>query len=537
MEFFDLLQALLNPEIYPEKPAEVQFLQTHASALFFAGEHVYKVKKPVNFGFLDFTTLEKRKYFCLEEVVLNRRLCPEVYLGVTEIRLENGQIRLGEGPGEIIEYAVLMKKLPQDCLMDRQLAEGKVTPGVLQEIAARLAQFHAQAATGPDIASFGRVEVIRTNVEENFAQMENFVGTSLSAEAFAEIRQGARIFMERNRPLFEGRQRGGRIRDCHGDLHLEHICLDEEILIFDCIEFNPRFRYGDVAADIAFLLMDLDFHGHPGFSAELAAAYLSLSRDWPLYLLLNFYKSYRACVRGKVFSFRLEDPAFPAREKTTTRMAAGRYFLLARQYARELNRPLLVATSGLMGTGKSTIACALAEALGWSWLRSDLVRKELAGWSPGERRRDLFRKGLYAPDFSEKTYQALFSRAEALLPVGSSVVLDASFQRDRDRLAALDLARRTGADFLLLECHSDERIIRSRLDSRLRKEDEPSDGRWEIFREQKKNFEKIQGWEPDLYLSLDTAIPLEECLQGFFRHLLKREAGLREREEKKEVGK
>jgi aminoglycoside phosphotransferase family enzyme/predicted kinase len=535
MDFSDLLEALQNPEIYPEKPEKVEMLQTHASAVFIVGEHVYKVKKPVNFGFLDFTTLEKRKYFCREEVVLNRRLCPEVYLGVAEIRLQNGRILLGEKTGDIIEYAVLMKKLPQDCMMDRRLAAGKVTLPVLQRIAAKVAQFHDQAEARPEIASFGRVEVIRTNADENFSQMEKYVGITLAPEVFQGIRDHTRAFIEAHRPLFERRLTGGRIRDCHGDLHLEHICLGDEILIFDCIEFNPRFRYGDVAADLAFLLMDLDFHGHAADSAELAAAYLSLSRDWPLYLLLNFYKAYRACVRGKVFSFRLDDPAISPRDKAAAQEEAGRYFRLARQYAAKMNRPALVLTSGLMGAGKSTFARALTEALGWKRLSSDIVRKELAHLSPHARRYEPFQQGLYAPAFSETTYQTLFARAEALLQAGASVILDASFQRARDRTAAWDLARKMRADFLLVECRSEDEIIRGRLEGRRREKTEPSDGRWELFQEQKRIFEKIEGWDPDLHLSLNTRLPLEEGLERFFRHLLKREAGAEEKE-KKEVG-
>jgi hypothetical protein len=535
MDFSDLLEALQDPKIYSEKPEKVELLQTHVSAIFFVGEHVYKVKKPVNFGFLDFTTLEKRKYFCREEVVLNRRLCPEVYLGVTEIRLQNGRISLGEGAGEIVEYAVLMKKLPQDSMMDRWLAAGKVTPQVLQKIAAKLAQFHAQAATRPEIASFGKVEVIRTNVEENFSQSEKYVGISLSAEAFREIRNRTRDFIEAHLPLFEKRVTGGRIRDCHGDLHLQHICLGDEILIFDCIEFNQRLRYGDVAADIAFLLMDLDFQGHPGFSAELAADYLSLSRDWSLYLLLNFYKAYRACVRGKVFSFRLDDPAIAPQEKAIAQQEARRYFQLAHQYAQKMNRPALFLTCGLMGTGKSTTARSLTDALGWKWLSSDTVRKELAGLSPHERRYESFRQGIYAPNFSETTYQTLFDQAGSLLQAGSSVILDASFKRERDRSAALELARKMRADFLLIECRCEDAIIQKRLSDRLRKGTGPSDGRWEIFQEQKESFEKIRGWDPDLHLSLDTRFPMEECLQRIFRHLLQREAKLYEKE-KKEVG-
>jgi len=536
MDFSDLLEALQDPGIYPEKPEKVELLQTHVSAIFFVGDHVYKVKKPVNFGFLDFTTLERRRHFCREEVVLNRRLCPEVYLGVAEIRLQNGRVRVGEGPGEIIEYAVLMKKLSLDSMMDRWLAKGKVTPLILQRVAAKLAQFHEQAATCSEIASFGKVAVIRSNVEENFSQSEKYVGISLSSEAFQEIRNCTKDFILAHLALFERRVAAGRIRDCHGDLHLQHISLGEEILIFDCIEFNRRFRYGDVAADLAFLLMDLDFHGHPGFAAELAAAYLSLSRDWALYLLLNFYKTYRACVRGKVHSFRLDDPALSPGEKTVARQAAQRYFQLARRYVQKMNRPCLILTSGLMGTGKSTIARALTDALGWKWLRSDIVRKELAGLSPREKRHEPFLRGIYAPDFSDRTYQSLLAQAGTLLQSGSSVILDASFKREQDRSAARELSRKTGGDFLLIECRCEEEIIRRRLSDRLLKGNGPSDGRWEIFQEQKDRFEKIQGWDPDLYLSLDTRFPLEECLQRIFRHLLQREARLYEKEEM-EVGK
>jgi hypothetical protein len=281
--------------------------------------------------------------------------------------------------------------------------------------------------------------------------------------------------------------------------------------------------------------MDLDFHGYPGFSAELAAAYLSLSRDWPLYLLLSFYKSYRACVRGKVFSFRLEDPAISSHEKELAQQEACRYFLLARQYAEKMNHPVLLLISGLMGTGKSTIARALTDALAWKWLSSDTVRKELAGLSPQARRHEPFQQGIYASDFSERTYLALFAQAGTLLQAGSSVILDASFKREQDRAAALNLAQQMRADFLLIECRCADEIIQNRLSGRLRKENEPSDGRWEIFRGQKEIFEKIRGWDPDLHLCLDTCLPLEECLQRIFRHLLQREAKVF-KQEKKEVG-
>jgi hypothetical protein len=524
MDFSVLLEALQNPKIYPEKPESVEVLQTHASAIFFVGKHVYKIKKPVNFGFLDFTSLEKRKHYCHEEVVLNRRLCPNVYLGVVDIRLQDGRIKLGDGPGEIVEFAVLMERLPQDAMMDRWLAEGKVTSEILQKVAVKVAQFHERAAVNPEIASFGKIAVIRTNAEENFTQTEKYVGTSLSAREFEGIREYTRKFMEGHLSLFAKRITAGKIRDCHGDLHLQHICLADEILIFDCIEFNPRFRYGDVAADIAFLLMDLDFRGYPGFSSELAGKYLSLSQDWPMYLLLNFYKAYRAYVRGKVLSFRLDDPAISPSEKAAARGEAQRYFHLAYRYAQKMNRPALLLICGLMGTGKSTLARALAEALGWNWESSDRVRKELARLSPHDRKYENFQQGIYSPAFSQKTYQALLDRAREGLQGGRSVILDASFKKQKDRLAAFALAGEMNADFLLIECTCEEGIVRERLAQRARKEFEPSDGRWEIFQEQKKDFEKIEGMDSRLFLALDTHFSHDASLNAIFQHLLLREA-------------
>jgi hypothetical protein len=522
MEFSELIASLQNPGIYPEHPSKVELVQTHISAIFLTGKHVYKVKKPVNFGFLDFTTLEKRKFYCQQELELNRRLSPEIYLGVVEIRSHQGRIFLGNGPGEIIEYAVLMRQLPSDCMMDRWLARGAITPALLQKIATKIARFHAQAETNSAIASYGNMETIRKNVEENFSQTEKYIGLAISAEFFQEIKESTDQYMQNHLPLFRKRIATGKIRDCHGDLHLQHICLTEEILIFDCIEFNQRFRYSDVAADIAFLLMDLDFHGYPWLSADLAASYLHVSQDWPLFLLLDFYKSYRAYVRGKVISFRLDDPAISPAEKGPVLQEARRYFHLALHYARRLNRPALFLTCGLMGTGKSTMARALSEALGWERLSSDTLRKELAQLSPLEHRFEKYHQGLYSPDFSQKTYEALFDRARDILNAGNSLIIDASFKKKADRQEAQALAQQSKADFLLIECQSDEREIRRRLTLRAIDKSESSDGRWELFADQKEDFEKVEGMGPDSYLPLNTQKPVEDCLGDIFQHLLQR---------------
>jgi aminoglycoside phosphotransferase family enzyme/predicted kinase len=525
MEFSLLLSALQDPRVYPERPPKVELVQTHISAIFLTGRHAYKIKKPVDFGFLDFTTLEKRKFYCQQEVELNRRLSPEIYLGVVEIRIHRERISLGEGPGEVIEYAVFMKQLPPDCTMDRWLARGAVTPSLIEKIATKLAHFHARAATNPEIAAFGEIQTVRGNVEENFTQTEKYVGRALSPDTYREIREGTRSFMEHSLPLFQKRVTEGRIRDCHGDLHLQHICLAEEILIFDCIEFNQRFRYSDVAADIAFLLMDLDYHGEPLLSAELAFHYLLTSRDWPIFLLLNFYKSYRAYVRGKVTCFRLDDPVISEAEKASALQEARRYFSLSHHYAQKLNRPALLITCGLMGTGKSTLARSLSGALGWELLRSDVLRKELAQIPPLEHRYEDFHRGIYSPDSSRRTYEALLDRAFGLLISGRSVILDASFQKQLDRQRAWDLAKKANADFLLIECLCAEEEIRRRLAHRAVEKNEPSDGRWELFAGQKKEYQKVEGFSAGHHLSLNTEPPPEDCLGRILRHLLRRAGG------------
>jgi aminoglycoside phosphotransferase family enzyme/predicted kinase len=421
-----------------------------------------------------------------------------------------------------VEYAVLMKQLPQDCMMERWLSRGGIPPALLHKIAAKIAHFHGQAETNSEIASFGTMDTIQHNLEENFRQTEKYLGLSIPAECFREIKESVHLFMQNQLPLFNQRIAAGKVRDCHGDLHLQHICLTDDVLIFDCIEFNQRFRYSDVAADIAFLLMDLDFHAFPLISAELASRYLDISQDWPLFLLLDFYKSYRAYVRGKVISFLLDDPAISTAEKGSALGEARRYFRLAHHYARRLNRPALFITCGLVGTGKSTIARALSEALGWERLNSDILRKELAHLAPGEHRYEKFHQGIYSPDFSRKTYRTLLERARSNLIAGISVIIDASFKKEIDRQEAWALAAQAHADFLVMECRVDEEEVKRRLARRPTDGSEPSDGRWELFGDQREDFESVEGMGPDFHLLLNTQASVEECFGVIFQHLLQR---------------
>jgi hypothetical protein len=327
----ELVEALLDAKTYPEAPERVQLMQTQMSFVFIAGDRVYKVKKPVNLGYLDYTTLEKRRFFCQREVELNRRLCPEAYLGVVPVVKARGKINLG-GRGRVIDYAVKMRYLPQDRMMNVLLAANQVSTEMVTRVAQRLVDFHQKAETSATISAFGDIGAIKVNTEENFDQTEKSIGRAISQEKYQRIKNYTRRFIENNAPLFRQRVAEGRIRDCHGDLHAAHICFTDGICIYDCIEFNDRFRYGDVASEIAFLAMDLDHYGRADLSLSFVNAYAALSQDREMLKLLNFYKCYRAYVRGKVESFKLDDPYISAEEKTKTLAVARRYFELAESY-------------------------------------------------------------------------------------------------------------------------------------------------------------------------------------------------------------
>jgi aminoglycoside phosphotransferase family enzyme len=326
-----IVRALLESQAYPHKPQKVELIQTQMSFIFLTGEYVYKIKKPVNLGYLDYTTLEKRHYFCHQELDLNRRLCPGAYLAVVPIVEEENELRI-EGRGKAIEYAVKMKQLPHNRMMDVLLPLGEVTVEMVTKVAERLVTFHSKAETNKKIAAFGRLDVIRQNTDENFAQTEKYIGASITTQEHQHIKDYTNNFIDSNSGLFNKRVREGKIRDCHGDLHAAHVCFTEDICIYDCIEFNDRFRYSDVASEIAFLAMDLDRYQQPGLSQHLVNTYVKLSHDEELLKLLNFYKCYRAYVRGKVESFKLDDRYIPEEEKAKVLTAARGYFQLAESY-------------------------------------------------------------------------------------------------------------------------------------------------------------------------------------------------------------
>jgi len=504
----ELVKALLEPEAYPEAAGKIELMQTQMSFVFLTKEFVYKVKKAVDLGFLDYTTLEKRRFFCRKEIELNRRLCPDAYLGVVPVTRDNGAIRIG-GRGETIEYAVKMRRLPQKAMMNVLLANDGVSAEMITGVVKKLAAFHQKAETNAEISAFGEIKAITRNTDENFSQTEKYIGRTISEDSYRHIKDYTDSVIENNTLLFNKRIKEGRIRDCHGDLHAAHICFSDGICIYDCIEFNDRFRYSDVASEMAFLAMDLDHYGRADLSRTLVKAYVDESGDREMVKLLGFYKCYRAYVRGKVESFKLDDPYISKGEKEKTLEIAASYFDLARAYTRA--KPMLFITVGLVGTGKTTLARALAGRLGLAVIASDITRKQLAGIPLTEHRFEGFDGGIYSAELSRRTYDKIFSGAGDILGEGGSVVLDASFIRAEERLKAKELAEEAGADFFIIECTLDEANIKKRLARRL-KEGSVSDGRWEIYRPQKEAFEAVEA-SPQKHAIIDTSKPLAENIK------------------------
>lgn len=327
-----MIKDLMKQDAYPEPPGKIELVQTHISFVILTDRYAYKIKKPVNFGFLDFTSLDKRFFYCQQEVDLNRRLSPDVYLQVLPVRKKRGRF-LYDGEGTIVDFAVKMKRLPDDRMMINLLKEGRVNDETLDQIARQLASFHASARNDSVVSSFGSHDAIKRNLEENFSQTVRYIGRTITEDQYNTVKAYCELFMDEKAALFSRRVKEGRIRDCHGDLHMEHLYIMDTIYIVDCIEFNERFRYSDVAADIAFLAMDLDFHGHPELSMTFVEDYLNYSGDLGLMELLDFYKCYRAYVRGKVDSFSLDDARLGKDERSEAQKIAKRYFSLACRYA------------------------------------------------------------------------------------------------------------------------------------------------------------------------------------------------------------
>jgi uncharacterized protein len=511
-QFSETVQTMLESDFYPDKPASVELLQTQMSFIFLAGKYAYKIKKPVNLGYLDYTTLEKRRYFCERELELNQRLCPDTYISVIPITRKKEKNSFNQD-GDIIDYAVKMRVLPQEKMLNVLLEKDCVSDEMMDRLANKLNIFHESVETNAEINTFGEITSLTINTEENFNQTEKSVGRTISEKKYTHIKEYTRRFLLENSQLFTNRVQSGKIRDCHGDLHAAHVCFTDDICIYDCIEFNDRFRYGDVASEIAFLAMDIDHYGRADLSSTFVKDYVKYSKDTSLIQLLPFYKCYRAYVRGKVESFKLDDATIKSEDKEIARRTASGYFNLAGFYAR--SHPSLFITVGVTGTGKTTLAKEIARHTGAIVISSDMIRKKITGVPTNQHRYENFNDGIYSPESTVKTYEKMFSQGKLLITGGKSVILDATFIKQSDRQKARELTRESDADFYVLECRTDEANIRKRLEQR-QKENSISDGRLEILRPQIEKFEPITEVTEKIHSILDISKPMEGNIKQIF---------------------
>lgn len=457
-----LIAQMMLPEFYPHPVKEpIQLIQTHVSYVLLTGEYAYKVKKSVNFGFLDYSTLEKRQHFCAEELRLNQRGASQLYLEVLPITQVENKFQLG-GTGQPVEYALKMLQFPENALLSEVFELGLLKESHMQELGRVVAQYHAKAQTNDYIRSFGKVAQVRAAFDENYEQTIKYIGGPQTQSQFDETQQYTNDFFANANSLFASRMENNSIRECHGDLHLRNICQwQDKILLFDCIEFNEPFRFVDVMYDVAFAVMDLDARNRPDFGNAFLNTYVEETGDWEGIQLLPLYLSRQAYVRAKVTSFLLDDPGVPAEAKKEASAAAASYYKLAWQYTKP-RQGQLILMSGLSGSGKSTVARLLARKLGAIHIRSDAVRKHIGGVPLQERGGDK----LYTPEMNQKTYERLLFLGIKLAKQGFPVILDAKYDRQRLRMDAIHQAEFHQMPFSIIHCTAPLDVLRDRLASR-----------------------------------------------------------------------
>jgi len=457
-----LIQALLQPQAYPHAVTEpIRLMQTHVSYVLLTGEYAYKLKKPVNFGFLDYSTLEKRHHFCQEELRLNQRAAAPLYLEVCPITQQGDGYHL-QGKGVAVEYAVKMRQFPQAALLSHLFEQGDVSEDLLRRLAARVADFHQQAETSDYIRAFGAVSRVRQAIDENYEQTVDFIGGPQTQQQFDQTKAYTDRFFAERADLFRQRQDQGWIRACHGDLHLGNICYwQDQLLLFDCIEFNEPFRFVDVMYDIAYIVMDLVLRGRPDLTGQFLSHYVEQTGDWEGLQVLPLYVSRQAYVRAKVTSFLLQDPSVPEADRQQASATAARYYRLAWSYVQPQTGAVYMM-AGLSGAGKTTVARALGRQLGAIHLRSDAVRKHLAGVPLQQRGGD----DLYTPEMTQRTYERLLDLGFMLAQQGYRVILDAKYDRQGLRQPVIEQAQACNLPLQICHCTAPQTVLEARLQAR-----------------------------------------------------------------------
>lgn len=511
-----LIQQMLQPGFYPHPVAQpVKLIQTHISYVLLTGDYSYKVKKPVNFGFLDFSTRERRRHFCQEELRLNRRLSPKLYMAVfaiapTPADPSQYQLAADTNTAEAVEYTLQMRQFDQDNLFSRLFERDELTVDLMQTLGKQVAVFHQAAETSEEIQQFGSVEAVRQVAEDNYATSLSYVGRVQPQAQLDETRAFSEQFFAKHQDWFAQRQAEGRIRECHGDLHLNNVCLyQEQIQIFDCIEFNQEFRNTDTIYDAAFMVMDLEFQGRSDLANIFLNAYLEHTGDYRGAAMLPLYLSMRAYIRAKVNSLVLDDLSISEAEKQQAQERAAAYYQMAWTYT-QTQRGQIVLMSGLSGSGKTTVARQVSQHLKAIHIRSDAVRKHLAG-VPLDQRSDSgqYGSGIYTPEMTQRTYDRLLELGVFLASQGLPVVLDAKYDQQALRQAAIAQAKAQGIPIQICYCTAPLDLLRERLQTRT---GDIADATAELLNDQQKAMEAFSEAEQALVQTIHTDQELEKQL-------------------------
>ncbi len=491
-----------------EEDSPVEIMETHISWVLLSGDRALKFKKPVRFDFLDFTTLEDRHKFCEEEVRLNRRLAPELYLGVLPVTGTRDHPQLG-GEGEVLEYAVEMVRFPQEALLERIAEKGKLSESMIEAMADELAKFHAGCDRAPAGSEFGRPKDIRFWVDDNFNELRTRVTEPGRKEQLAEFEDWCRATEERLDATLAARQAGGFVRECHGDLHLRNVAwLDGKPVFFDCLEFNPSLRWIDVMNEVAFVVMDLEDRGFPQLANLFLNRYLGESGDYEGVVLLDYYLVYRAMVRAKVVALRIEEGDLESGELGDLCSEFDTYVRLVRSY---LHRPapLLVLMHGLSGSGKSTVAMKLAEETGAIRIRSDVERKRLFHLEALARTESPVGEGIYDAAASENTYARLAACAAGVLRAGRTAIVDAAFLKRQDRERLMQAGIEAGADVALVCAEAPVPTLEERVMQRQAEGSDPSEAGMEVLAAQIAGQEPLDEGEKSRAFIVDTTKPVD----------------------------
>ncbi|MEG4218761.1 AAA family ATPase [Microcoleus sp. Pol14C6] len=504
-----LIQQMLHPGFYPHRVTEpVQLIQTHASFVLLTGDYTYKIKKPVNFGFLDYSTLEKRQHFCTQELLMNRRTAPEIYLEVLPIIKIGDSFQFGshlpalKSTENAVEYVLKMREFPQDALLLSLLERGLLTEQLMADLGREVANFHSRAISNSYIRTFGEVSQIRTAIDNNYRISQKYIGGPQTQRQYQETKHYTDAFLATNQELFNLRIANDKIRECHGDLHLRNLAFwQDKILLFDCIEFNEPFRFVDVMYDVAFTVMDLESRGRRDLGNAFLNTYIEQTGDWEGLQMLPLYLSRQAYVRAKVTSLMLDDTAISTAQKAEISQTAAHYYKLAWQYTQP-RQGKLTLMSGLSGSGKSTAARYLARRTGAIHIRSDAVRKHLGGISLNERGGE----DLYSHEMTAQTYGRLLELGIILADRGWDVILDAKFDRQKSRTDAINRAQSHELPLQIIYCTAPIEVLRERLQQR---RGDIADATAELLSSQQAAFEPFTELEQISVKIVDTAQEVE----------------------------